>query len=107
MNSASRTISIALVLSCACAWGQAGKKPGERDLTFEKDSKKAAAPPVTESKKTVTIPRSYALVIGIGAYKNLPKEAQLEFPERDAQSMYSALISPEGGNFKAENVHVL
>ena len=28
-------------------------------------------------------------------------------PERDAQSIYTILISPEGGNFKQENVHVL
>jgi uncharacterized caspase-like protein/tetratricopeptide (TPR) repeat protein len=55
----------------------------------------------------VAIPRSYALVIGISAYKNLPAAAQLEFPNRDAEDIYAALISPEGGQFPAENVHKL
>ena len=56
---------------------------------------------------TVTIPRSYALVVGISAYKNLPATAQLEFPNRDAEDIYAALISPEGGQFPPENVHKL
>ena len=29
------------------------------------------------------------------------------FAERDAQAIFTALISPEGGNFRVENVHVL
>ena len=57
--------------------------------------------------KAVVIPRSYALVIGISNYKNLPASAQLEFPNRDAEDIYTALISPEGGQFPAENVHKL
>jgi tetratricopeptide (TPR) repeat protein len=56
---------------------------------------------------TVDIPRSYALVIGISSYKNLPASAQLAFPDRDAEDIYAALISPEGGQFPAENVHKL
>ena len=74
----------------------------ERDLQFEAAKKapgKAAVAPV--------IPRSYALVVGIAQYQNLPAAAQLKFPERDAEAIYSILISPEGGNFKAENVHML
>ena len=31
----------------------------------------------------------------------------MKYAERDAQSIYTILISPEGGNFKAENVHIL
>ncbi|MGA2156473.1 MAG: caspase family protein, partial [Bryobacteraceae bacterium] len=53
------------------------------------------------------IPRSYALVLGIANYKNLAAKDQLQFSERDAESIYSILISPEGGNFHAENVHKL
>ena len=64
-------------------------------------------PVQTRQTAAVTIPRSYALVIGISAYKNLPKTAQLEFPNRDAEDIYAALISPEGGQFPAENVHKL
>jgi len=55
----------------------------------------------------VTIPRSYALVIGIAQYKNLPESAQLAYPNRDAEDMYTTLISAEGGQFPAENVHKL
>ena len=64
-------------------------------------------PVQTKQTVAVTIPRSYALVVGISAYKNLPKSAQLEFPNRDAEDIYAALISPEGGQFPAENVHKL
>src|SRR5580698_5101412 len=69
-----------------------------RDLKYEED-RPAQAP--------VTIPRGYALVVGIATYKNLPAKAQLDYPERDAESIYSVLINPEGGNFRAENVHKL
>ena len=69
-----------------------------RDLKYEED-RPAQAP--------VTIPRGYALVVGIAKYKNLPAKAQLDFAERDAESIYSVLINPEGGNFRAENVHRL
>ena len=50
---------------------------------------------------------SYAVVVGISQYPHLPDNLQLQFAERDAQSIYTILISPEGGNFKAENVKVL
>jgi hypothetical protein len=53
------------------------------------------------------VPRSYALVIGIATYPHLPPEKQLKFAERDAESVYSILISPQGGNFRAENVRRL
>ncbi len=55
----------------------------------------------------VTIPRSYALVVGISHYANLPQSAQLHYPGRDAEEMYTTLISPEGGQFPPENVHRL
>src|SRR4051812_33691229 len=72
--------------------GQAG-----RDLRFESDA--AAAP----SADTLKIPRGYALVIGVSKYQRLADAQQLLFAERDAESIYSVLISPEGGNFRAEN----
>src|SRR5437879_10555857 len=75
----------------------------QRDLKYEKDEPVVVKTPTGE----VSIPRSYALVVGVAHYKNLPDSAQLEYPERDAESIYSILISPEGGNFRAENVHKL
>ena len=62
---------------------------------------------LTHKNLPVTIPRSYALVIGIAKYKNLPDSAQLAFANRDAQDIYTTLISAEGGQFPAENVHEL
>lgn len=79
----------------------------QRDLQFEEEATKTKAARPPGEPKAVTIPRSYALVIGVAEYKNLPDKAQLQFAERDAEAVYSILISPEGGNFRAENVHKL
>jgi len=72
-----------------------------RDLTFKKTG------PAQQSQTTVQIPRSYALVVGISNYAHLPQNAQLQFPDSDAESVYTVLISPEGGQFPAEKVHKL
>jgi len=69
-----------------------------RDL-YTEEARVAAAKP--------QIPRSYALVIGVSKYQNLKPEQNLHYAERDAQSVFSILISAEGGNFPAENVHML
>src|ERR1700733_6313373 len=45
------------------------------------------------------VPQSYALVVGISNYENLPATAQLHYPGRDAQSIYTTLISEQGGEF--------
>jgi tetratricopeptide (TPR) repeat protein len=71
----------------------------QRDLKLEK-----IEPPKPPSNAPA---QSYAVIVGVAAYPKLPAKLQLHFPERDAQSIYTALISPEGGNFKAENVKVL
>jgi uncharacterized caspase-like protein len=47
------------------------------------------------------------VVVGISQYPKLAADKQLRYTERDAQSIYTELISPEGGSFKAENVHVI
>ncbi|MGC4055073.1 MAG: caspase family protein [Paludibaculum sp.] len=102
-----RTLIFLLGLALAAgAQQQPPTKSGQkqRDLKFETEMNK---PPAKPAGAPPQIPRSYALVVGIAAYKNLPENAQLSFPERDAESVYSILISPEGGNFRAENVHRL
>jgi tetratricopeptide (TPR) repeat protein len=71
----------------------------QRDLQVEKST--------PSSQSAVVIPRSYAVVVGISQYPNLLPKDQLRFTERDAERIYSILISPTGGNFKAENVHRL
>lgn len=92
-------ISLALT---ACFAQNANQK--ERDLVEVKNLPTDGLIPGSARPK---IPRSYAVVIGISQYKNLSAAQQLPYAERDAESIYSILISPEGGNFRAENVHKL
>ncbi len=82
----------------------ASDAPVQRDLKVEK---LPVAPPATVAGSKGALPRGYAVIIGIAHYQNLDAAHQLAYPERDADSMYSILISPEGGNFRAENVHKL
>ena len=74
-------------------------KGQQRDLKLEK-----IEPPKPPSNAPA---HSYAVVVGVAAYPKLEAKFQLHFPERDAQSIYHALTSSEGGNFKEENVRVL
>jgi tetratricopeptide (TPR) repeat protein len=98
-----KTIFYVLAFLLATAvFGRQGPQT-QRDLKVEKD----IAPEVSSPIANVRIPRSYALVIGIAQYKNLSEKQQLHYSERDAESIYSILISPEGGNYRAENVHTL
>ena len=89
-------ISVLLLIYSAAAQETPGKK---RDLTVETVVRK---PRVASS-----IPRSYALVVGVADYPKLPPNQQLKFSERDAESIFSILISPEGGSFPFQNVHRL
>lgn len=56
---------------------------------------------------TPTLPRGYAVVIGISDYANLGKDERLPYAEKDAENFYSALISKEGGQIEFENVKKL
>ena len=102
---------VAMVLRVAvlaASWGVSGQaappqteqdQPRGRDLVFE-----------TEDQRTVqlpTVPRGYALVIGVGEYRNLDESQQLLFAQSDAEAMYRVLISHEGGAFPPENVRML
>jgi tetratricopeptide (TPR) repeat protein/uncharacterized caspase-like protein len=94
---------LAVALTTAAAGlAQTAANQQKRDLKVEKIEPETIVPP-----KGPTIPRSYAVIVGISHYAHVPDKLQLQFPERDAQTIYSALISPEGGRFKAENVMVL
>jgi hypothetical protein len=73
----------------------------ERTLRLDLD------PVATNDGDSIKIPRGYAVVIGVARYQNLSETQQLQFAERDAEAIYSTLISTEGGNFRAENVHKL
>lgn len=92
-----RFLRLCLVLAAPLL---AQQQTQERDLKVEKDLPAAVQP------SAVSIPRGYALVVGIAGYQN-PGVPKLHFSERDAQDMFDVLISPEGGNFHRENVHLL
>ena len=55
-------------------------------------------------KTPPSIPRGYAVVIGISNYKNLGPTHNLLYAETDAQKLYAALLSKEAGNMEFENV---
>jgi tetratricopeptide (TPR) repeat protein len=70
-----------------------------RDLSLERGSVTAPTPR--------SAPRGFALIVGIGKYKNLTQSESLDFPESDAEAIYRTLISRDAGAFPAENVHKL
>jgi hypothetical protein len=78
MNSAWRTASFFLV--ALTAFGQSKS----RDLKYEE----------TVLRGTPRRFRAAAPDRRVAGYKNLPAPAQLEYSERDADSIYSILISP-------------
>lgn len=92
----------AAVLAAPTAAAQALQQdqPRGRDLVFDAPGADAAAVPLT-------MPRGYALVVGVGEYRNLDESRQLLYSESDAEAMYRVLISPEGGQFPPENVRLL
>jgi tetratricopeptide (TPR) repeat protein len=94
-----------LAVAAMLAGSQTQPPKQQRDLKYE--TGEAPAKPTASSAAQVSIPRSYALVVGIANYLNLSAKDQLKFSERDAEAIYSILISPEGGNFRAENVRRL
>jgi tetratricopeptide (TPR) repeat protein len=53
------------------------------------------------------VPRGYALIVGVGEYRNLEASKQLRYSETDADAVYRVLISKAGGAFPAENVKFL
>ncbi len=118
MTSAGRWLpgaALCLALAAAQVWAQEAD-PGaqtpprtqERDLKVVPDAPEAQPVELeAEEGKPFHVPRSYAVVVGVGAYPNLPASKQLRYTERDAEKIYSILISPRGGNFRAQNVRRL
>ena len=79
--------------------GEAQQEVGSRDLVLAAGDPQAGRPPL--------VPRGYAVVIGVGEYRNLIERQQLRFAKSDAEAMYRVLISQEGGAFAPENVRML
>lgn len=110
-SSISRAVSLsaALVFSSLVLSAQAPATPAAPPAQDNNSRDLKPVHPADENKpaRPVAIPQSYALVIGIASYRNLPASAQLHFPGRDAQSIYTTLISEQGGEFPANHVHML
>ena len=105
------TVTAAAVLGTAllaAAWAPAGAAtPSQtrQDQTRERDL--VLETPDLRTVELTSVPRGYALVVGIGEYQYLDESRQLLFAESDAEAMYRVLISHEGGAFPPENVRLL
>lgn len=104
-----RAILPILLAGAMIAAPQATKQtPKKDDAKKARDLKYESLDDVdTPVSGKVSVPRSYAVVVGVSEYPKLDKSLQLKYTERDADAMYSILISREGGNFRAENVRKL
>src|SRR6516164_1338190 len=89
--------------------GQTPPSPPAPDGQNEssRDLKPVHPPENAGSVAQSSVQQSYALVVGIAHYANLPDSAQLHYPDRDAESIYTTLISQQGGQFPANHVHLL
>ncbi|MDZ4801692.1 MAG: tetratricopeptide repeat protein [Bryobacteraceae bacterium] len=95
--------ALAAMLSLAGAVAQA-PPPQQGDIA----GRGVIRPGVKKPVVAADVPRGYALIIGIGKYKDLGGLAKdLNYTEGDAALVHDVLIKQEGGNFPPENVHVL
>jgi tetratricopeptide (TPR) repeat protein/uncharacterized caspase-like protein len=101
------TLSAICALTGGALVQGAPQEPARPDDGASRDLRPVHPPGETTPSAVVEIPRSYALVIGVSHYPNLPASAQLQFSVRDADEIYTTLISPEGGQFPPEHVHKL
>ena len=76
-----------------------------REGVFKRDL--ILAPDQVDYQSAVTVPKGYAVIIGVSRYPHLPAEAQLKFAESDARAVYQTVISREGGQIEPENVKTL
>lgn len=99
-----RTTNWLTVASLAATLATAAQQPsnlGKRDLDIQ------ALPAATVQKNMDSVPRGYAVVIGVAKYEKLDAEDNLSFPESDAENIREALISKQGGAFPDANVKLL
>lgn len=98
MNSPIRhIISVLSIVFCACTNALSQTTPLEyTGDAFLQPADKATAPG-----------KIRALVIGISSYRELPKEAQLNFAHSDATNFYNFLTSQAGGNVAKGDIKLL
>lgn len=59
------------------------------------------------STSVLSTSRTWALVVGISKYRELPRDAELRYAHSDAQNFYEYLTSPTGGQVKPETIRLL
>ena len=67
----------------------------------------AAPPVIAQGPDSTSVPRGYALLIGISDYEHLDDDGDLQFPEADAWELYRVLLSSKAGNFRADDIRTL
>jgi len=98
------TLKCSAVICIGLAWVASAQTPASTLNQRDVDVIPLGSP--EQLKMPVDVPRGWAVVIGISAYKNLPSK-NLAYPEKDAENVYNALISKEAGNIEYGNVKKL
>jgi tetratricopeptide (TPR) repeat protein len=96
-----------LLVACFGLRAQSTQTTPQNPNNGARDLKPVHPPDNAAASVSGPVQQSYALVVGIAHYANLPASAQLHYPDRDAESIYTTLISQQGGRFPANHVHVL
>ena len=102
---AAAVLGAALMAAAGTSVGAAAPLRPQQEQTRERDL--VLETPDLRTVELTTVPRGYALVVGIGEYRHLQESQQLLFTKSDAEAMYRVLISHEGGAFPPENVRLL
>lgn len=63
-----------------------------------------AAQPSAQPARAANMPRVWALIVGVSAYRHMPV---LRFPDDDAYRLYAFFKSPEGGAIPDDQIQVL
>lgn len=98
-------VALGAAVALSSVAGQASWLPRQQDQLRGRDLVLDAPRP--EPGPPPTMPRGYAVVVGVGEYRNLDESRQLLYSQTDAEAMYRVLISPEGGAFPPDNVRLL
>jgi tetratricopeptide (TPR) repeat protein len=93
-----------VAITFATALSGAAQESGNLDKRDLQIQKMPATPPLSHLP---SIPRGYAVVIGVAKYEKLAPEDDLSFPETDADAIRQVLISKQGGAFPDANVRLL
>ena len=93
-----------VAITLATALAGVAQEPGnleKRDLEVQR------LPTTPTQNQVPSVPRGYAVVIGVAKYEKLAPEEDLGFPETDADAIRQVLISKQGGAFPDANVKLL